>query len=76
METAQGQACLTAHLMFPAYLQGMETSGTQARQARNLRSQPTYKEWKLAYRNGVPFTAEMFPAYLQGMETSRGRKGT
>ena len=47
METDLAAVAVLAILGFPAYLQGMETDPGGAQAVLPLRSQPTYKEWKL-----------------------------
>ena len=70
METTSLSVLALLALLFPAYLQGMETPDRGTSSGQTPRSQPTYKEWKprLPSRTrkggGGPF-----PAYLQGMET-------
>ena len=60
---------------FPAYLQGMETALALVYEPKHQCSQPTYKEWKLAYRNGVPFTAESSqPTYKEWKQVSPNSK--
>ena len=40
-----------------------------------VRSQPTYKEWKVAHITVFPLAPVSSPAYLQGMETEGDRSG-
>ena len=56
--------------LFPAYLQGMETTDRVLDEPDPVGSQPTYKEWKRLPALHRPGSAGSFPAYLQGMETT------
>ena len=70
METIPEPEGIINETPFPAYLQGMETQAFNGVHLQGVaRSQPTYKEWKLANSFACFRSCWGFPAYLQGMET-------